>query len=94
MQQLVSNFASAIFIPYFQGAKDFAREGEDFVRPQYTFSFIVLMAIHVVATLFFATFNGSYKRLEHEQRKKKEHTDSKRKQGDENVGDEEQQALL
>lgn len=103
VQQLVSNFASAIFIPFFQSAKDFARDGEDFERPQYTFSFIVLMAAHVIATLFFATFNGTYKRLEHEQRRKKERRESKKNKVDESqktrsqkesIGDEEQQTLL
>ena len=98
VQQLVSNLASAIFIPFFQGAKDFAKEGDGFERPPYTFSFIVLMAMHVVATLFFATFNGSYKRFEHEQRKKKEHSLSNKGSSSslhrDDIVDEEQQALL
>ena len=79
VQQLVSNLASAIFIPFFQDAKDFAKEGDGFERPQYTFSFVVLMVTHVVATLYFATFNGDYKRLEHEQLKKKEYSEKKRR---------------
>ncbi len=59
------------------------------------------MASHVIATLFFATFNGTYKRLEHEQRRKKEHHETKKNKIDESQktrshkeSDEEQQALL
>lgn len=102
VQQLVSNLSSAIFIPFFQVAKNYATQGDDFVRPAYTFSFVVLMAIHVVATVFFATFNGAYKRLEHEQRRKKERSNSKLMKGhldishhsNKYLGDEEQQTLL
>ena len=75
VQQLVSNLASALFIPFFQQAKDFAVEGDGFERPQYSFSFNVLMAMHVIATLLFSTFNGSYKRFEHEKRRKEEQSD-------------------
>jgi hypothetical protein len=91
----VSNLASAIFIPFFQVARDFAREGEDFQRPQYSFSFIMLMATHVIATVFFATFNGAYRRLEHEQERKKERESLKKiKSGEIDPVDEEQQTLL
>ncbi len=104
VQQLVSNLASAIFIPFFQVARDFAKEGEDFERPQYTFSFVMLMAIHVLATVFFAAFNGRYKRYEHEQTMKKElsdsdkintkHLDGSRHSQKKIILDEEQQALM
>lgn len=98
VQQLLSNLASAIFIPFFQGARNFAQEGADFERPQYTFSFWVLMATHILATIFFATFRGSYKRFEHEQRKKSSLSDdsknnNKNTEGSECV-DEEKQTLL
>ena len=98
VQQLVSNLTSAIFIPFFQEARDFAKEGEGFERPQYTFSFIILMATHVLATIFFASFNGKYKRFEHEQRRKKDHTNvsnNKEKETEkDDVVDEEKQTLL
>ncbi len=98
VQQLVSNLTSAIFIPFFQQAKNFAKNGEDFERPEYTYSFFVLMAIHAIATVFVATFNGSYKRFEHEQRRKRTGTEesnvkNKAPHGS-NFADEEQQALL
>ena len=76
VQQLLSNLTSAIFIPFFHGARNFALEGADFERPQYTFSFWVLMATHILATIFFSTFRGSYKRYEHEQRRKSNLTDN------------------
>ena len=97
VQQLVSNLTSAIFIPFFQEARDFAKEGEDFERPQYTFSFIVLMATHVLATIFSASFNGKYKRYEHEQRRKKDHTSESNKKKEpekDEIIDEEKQTLL
>mmetsp|Transcript_23151 Transcript_23151/g.34467 ORF Transcript_23151/g.34467 Transcript_23151/m.34467 type:complete len:334 (+) Transcript_23151:2-1003(+) len=104
VQQLASNLLSALFIPFFQVARNFAKDVEDFERPQYTFSFIMLMAAHVLATVFFATFNGKYRRLEHEQRRKKElldsnkmnpkHLDSSRHSQKNIVLDEEQQALM
>ena len=103
VQQLVSNFASAIFIPFFQVARNFVKEGEDFERPQYTFSFVMLMGTHVLATVFFATFNGRYKRFEHEQMRKKELSNSNKMNPKHLDGsrhsqkialDEEQQALM
>jgi len=70
IQQLFSNLLSAIFIPCFKAFKDFGRElvDSDFdkERPEYTFSFYLLIILHAVATVFFATFNGRYMRVEHE----------------------------
>lgn len=39
-------------------------------RPEYTFSFYLLIVLHAAATVFFATFNGRYLRYEHELEKK------------------------
>lgn len=69
--QLFSNLLSALFIPFFQSVRNFGLEGEDgFERPQYTFSFYLLIVVHAIATVIFATFNGSYKRLEQESKRK------------------------
>ena len=69
IQQLFSNLLSAAFIPCFKAMKDFgsvsAVEGQA-ERPQYTFSFYLLIVLHAAATVFFATFNGRYIRFEHE----------------------------
>jgi len=74
IQQLFSNLLSAAFIPCFKAMKDIGQEapsdsssGE---RPQYTFSFYLLIVLHAAATVFFATFNGRYLRYEHELEKK------------------------
>ena len=51
-------------------------DSEMFERPQYTFSFYLLIVIHTAATVFFATFNGTYLRYEHElERKAQENED-------------------
>lgn len=70
IQQLVSNLFSALFIPLFLNLRDYGTNIEGRERPQYTFSFYLLIVIHGVATVFFATFNGKYMRLAHEQKKK------------------------
>jgi hypothetical protein len=76
IQQLSANLLSALFIPCFKAFKDFgigvgpANEGVS-EQPQYTFSFYVLIILHAVATIFFATFNGRYLRYEAEIEKKK-----------------------
>ena len=75
IQQLFSNLLSAAFIPVFKALKDFGRHPEDaemLERPEYTFSFYLLIVIHAAATVFFATFNGRYLRYEHELQKKAE----------------------
>lgn len=80
IQQLVSNLLSAMFIPLFQKLRDYGMEIDGHDRPQYTFSFYLLIVIHGVATVFFATFNGKYMRLAHEQRSKHQgHKTSKSK---------------
>eukprot|EP00934_Nitzschia_sp_Nitz4_P004820 Nitzschia sp. Nitz4//scaffold166_size90379//20617//24330//NITZ4_005050-RA/size90379-processed-gene-0.123-mRNA-1//-1//CDS//3329538175//4810//frame0 len=70
IQQLFSNLLSAMFIPIFKSLKDVGSqqaEGSELLeRPQYTFSFYLLIVIHTTATVFFATFNGKYLRYEHE----------------------------
>mmetsp|Transcript_10095 Transcript_10095/g.14279 ORF Transcript_10095/g.14279 Transcript_10095/m.14279 type:complete len:1330 (-) Transcript_10095:72-4061(-) len=74
IQQLFSNLLSAAFIPFFKALRDVGREDmyeeEMYERPQYTFSFYLLIVLHAVATVFFATFNGRYLRYEHEKQKK------------------------
>lgn len=67
IQQLFSNLLSALFIPFFKSLKDIGREaagGEE--RPEYTFSFYLLILLHAGVTVFFATFNGRYLRYEQE----------------------------
>lgn len=76
IQQLFSNLLSALFIPIFKSLKDFGSnqidDSEMYERPEYTFSFYLLIVIHTAATVFFATFNGKYLRYEHELQKKAE----------------------
>jgi len=82
IQQLCSNLLSALFIPIFQALKNYGSEADGFERPSYTFSFYLLIVIHGVATVFFATFNGKYMRLAHEQRSKTDTRSSSRSTGD------------
>ena len=70
IQQLVCNLASAAFIPLFQRVGNYGNKYYE--RPEYTFSFYLLIVIHAAATVYFASFSGSYMRLAHEQRKKEE----------------------
>jgi hypothetical protein len=76
IQQLFSNLLSALFIPFFKALKDVGTQAigdtETYERPEYTFSFYLLIVIHAGATVFFATFNGRYLRYEHELQKKAE----------------------
>ena len=80
IQQLFSNLLSAMFIPFFKALRDVGRERIDatdfYERPQYTFSFYLLIVLLATATVFFATFNGRYLRYEKElarqQREKRE----------------------
>jgi len=69
IQQLFSNLLSAVFIPVFKALKDVGAGDVD-ERPEYTFSFYLLIVLHTAATVFFATFNGKYLRYEHELEKK------------------------
>jgi len=74
IQQLFSNLLSAGFIPIFKALKDIGLNGTNLEdtreKPEYTFSFYVLIVLHAAATVFFATFNGRYLRYEHELEKK------------------------
>lgn len=77
IQQLFSNLLSAVFIPFFKSLKDIGttvvvRGGETIERPQFTFSFYLLIVLHTLVTVYFATFNGRYLRYEHELQKKEE----------------------
>jgi len=76
IQQLFSNLLSAIFIPFFKSLKDIGTtvvRGDDVIeRPQFTFSFYLLIVLHTLVTVYFATFNGRYLRYEHELKKKEE----------------------
>jgi MFS family permease len=69
IQQLFSNLLSAMFIPCFKAMKDMGlglTETRVSERPEYTFSFYLLIVLHAGATVFFATFNGRYLRHDHE----------------------------
>lgn len=72
IQQLFSNLLSAMFIPAFKAMKGIGLSNEYGTqeRPEYTFSFYLLIVLHAIATVFFATFNGRYLRYEHELEKK------------------------
>ena len=74
IQQLFSNLLSALFIPFFKAIRMVGTEGlgksEVYSRPMYTFSFYLLILLHVFATVFFSTFKGRYARCEHEMRTK------------------------
>lgn len=89
IQQLFSNLLSALFIPVFKALKDVGSEKIDdtemFERPEYTFSFYLLIVIHTAATVFFATFNGKYLRYEHELERKadEDEEDERQRQADE-----------
>lgn len=76
IQQLFSNLLSALFIQFFDVCKDIGRTSnkdvEYYQRPQYTFSFYLLIVLHATGTVFFATFNGRYLRFEAEEAKKLE----------------------
>jgi len=64
IHQLFANLASASFIPIFEKMSSMGS------GPKYSSSFYSLVCIHVFATCIFATFNGRYKRLEWERKKK------------------------
>lgn len=88
IQQLFSNLLSAIFIPFFKSLKDIGTqtidaEGTIIIRPDYTFSFYLLIVIHTVVTVYVATFNGKYLRYEHELQKKVEEDAAERGANDE-----------
>lgn len=74
IQQLFSNLLSAMFIPFFKALKDVGTSAEDVAdnteKPEYTFSFYLLIVLHASATVFFATFDGRYLRFDHEKEKK------------------------
>lgn len=77
IQQLFSNLLSALFIPFFKSLKDvgtktLGTDGTIVVRPDYTFSFYLLIVIHTLVTVYVATFNGKYLRYEHELQRKAE----------------------
>ena len=66
IQQLFSNLLSALFIPFFKSLKDVGigtgQSANMDEKPQYTFSFYLLIVLHAGATVFFATFRGRYLR--------------------------------
>ena len=77
IQQLFSNLLSAIFIPFFKslksiGTRSISDDGDIITRPDFTFSFYLLIVIHTLVTVYFATFSGKYLRYEHELQKKAE----------------------
>jgi sugar phosphate permease len=70
VQQLGANLSSALFIPVFEKLKNVNVP----TLPQYAFSFAVLSAMHLLATGYFASFNGSYERLAHERNVRRKRT--------------------
>jgi len=62
IQQLYSNLLSALFIPVFKYCRGF-------MAVPYMFSLYSLGMLHVLATLYFGTFNGEYLRHEHEKQR-------------------------
>jgi hypothetical protein len=83
--QLACNLTSAFFIPLFNMLRDigvterindgnFNDDGAAMVvgsgRPPYTFSFFLLILLCAVSTVYFATFDGKYLRLQSELLKK------------------------
>ncbi|KAL7522960.1 hypothetical protein ACHAWX_007766 [Stephanocyclus meneghinianus] len=83
--QLSCNLSSALFIPVFQAIRDvgvtertgdgnFSDDGAAMVlgsgRPPYTFSFYLMILLCALSTVFFATFDGKYLRLQSEMAKK------------------------
>lgn len=82
IQQLFSNLLSALFIPLFKSLRDIGISrggGASDERPQYTFSFYLLIVLHAAATIFFASFNGRYLRYEHELQKQAKNEQKKLK---------------
>jgi hypothetical protein len=84
--QLSCNLTSALLIPIFQAVRDIGvteRSGEGSLnddgaamvvgsgRPPYTFSFFLLILLCAVSTVYFATFDGKYLRLQSELAKKR-----------------------
>lgn len=84
--QLSCNLASALFIPIFNLVRDigvterinhgnFNDDGAAMVvgsgRPPYTFSFFLLILLCAVSTVYFATFDGKYLRLQSEVHREK-----------------------
>jgi hypothetical protein len=93
IQQLFSNLLSAIFIPFFKslksvGTTSISDDGDIIERPDFTFSFYLLIVIHTLVTVYFATFNGKYLRYEHELQKKAEEDQLEAERNDDVEADE------
>ena len=70
IQQMFSNLLSALFIPFFRYVRDVGvDDGDTNGRPQYIFSFYLLIIVHAAAAVFFVPFDGKLARLEHEKHK-------------------------
>lgn len=74
--QLFCNLLSAMFIPVFGWVRAYGNENDDneYIngnRPEYFVPLYLMIVLHACATVFFATFNGRYLRLEHENGKKR-----------------------
>ena len=65
-QQLFSNLLSAACIPMFKALRDIS------ISVPFTYSFYLLLMIHVLSTIYFATFDVQYLCHEEEERKKKQ----------------------
>ncbi|KAL7541980.1 hypothetical protein ACHAXR_012171 [Thalassiosira sp. AJA248-18] len=69
IQQLFSNLLSAACIPAFKLLRDFSASAPDF-----TYSFYLLVLIHALSTIYFASFNAQYLSHEEEEHKKRSQT--------------------
>lgn len=64
LQQLFSNLLSAIIILIFHAVKNIGQySNTNFIRPEYTISFFLLIILLASCTMYFATFNGKYVRF-------------------------------
>ena len=74
IQQFFANLLSAVFIQFFDMARNIGtnqiNEQTGTKRPEFTFSFYLLIVLHACGTVVFATFNGRYLRYEAEESKK------------------------
>eukprot|EP00814_Leptocylindrus_danicus_P002338 CAMPEP_0116005046 /NCGR_PEP_ID=MMETSP0321-20121206/949_1 /TAXON_ID=163516 /ORGANISM="Leptocylindrus danicus var. danicus, Strain B650" /LENGTH=286 /DNA_ID=CAMNT_0003473433 /DNA_START=219 /DNA_END=1076 /DNA_ORIENTATION=+ len=64
IQQLFANLCSSVIIPIFASLQNVGTA--DGARPQYYYSFYLLICIHAASTVYFSLFSGRYRRYEHE----------------------------
>jgi len=64
IQQLFANLCSSVIIPIFASLQNVGTAND--ARPQYYYSFYLLICIHAASTVYFSLFSGRYRRYEHE----------------------------